>query len=215
MVTEDICFKLDNVFLTTEQILVTFDIPIFFICMGSNNKRYTVLCTDSEKSTYVIVESDTWDILNMLQSKIKMVELFYKKRLCYIVKAGEDISSDIVETRSTNQLSPDELPNDDAYFELETPAIIKYVEKLSMETTLTNNFISESKENILFFTHLQTNSIVIQANISKPKNNYVKTLYSVEKISLWENYNELVYFTNKDCFGQSEYNNKVVMTHVP
>lgn len=130
---ENICFKLGDVLLITEQTLVIFDIPIFFICKDSNNNRYTVLCTDSINSTYIIVKSEAQDILDMLQGKMKMIDLFYKNEKCYYVAAGDDYTSDIINKRLTSELLPEELPEKEAYFALKTPEIEQYIDKLSNE----------------------------------------------------------------------------------
>lgn len=213
MMNKNICFKLKDVLLVTEQVLVVFDIPIFFICLGSDHKRYIVLCTDSEKDTYIIIESDTQDILDMLQSKIKMIDLFYKKKTCYFVKAGEDYSSDIVEEKSSELLSPADLPKDDAYFELETPEISDYISKLSDEISSTYNYTSKFEDTVLFISPSQTYKIITWTNGLRSTDDYNKVLFSDEKVNVWEKYNKTIRFVRKDYFQPSDYSSKVVMCH--
>ena len=55
-----------------EQILVTFDIPILFVCNGFENRKYLCLNVYEEVGTTVIAETDNETLLAMLQNKLTM-----------------------------------------------------------------------------------------------------------------------------------------------
>ena len=59
-----------------EQILVTFNIPILFVCHGFENRKYLCLNVDEEVETTVIAETDSETLLAMLQNKLTMETVF-------------------------------------------------------------------------------------------------------------------------------------------
>lgn len=196
---KDVCFKLGSELLTTEQTLVIFDVPIFFICTDSNNNRYSVLCTDSIKLTYIIVKSLSQDILDMLLGKIKIIDLFFKNEECYYVIAGDDYMSDIVNKRLTSELYPEELPEKDAYFELSTPAIRRYIDILSNDV-FKSHIINETYETYVPFSYTTFNKEYKFLVTSKEKPKQCKKSKS-------ENVMNYLFDTNEISINYKQVNN--------
>lgn len=142
---DDICFKIGERILYIEQELVRFNIPIFFVCKDSDNNRYSVLCVDSDVPRYIVVMSDTKDLLQMLKSQLKIRELLLKSEKAWSICAKDDYNEDIIYEIPTTSLNDAELPQKDAFFELRTNDIEKYILLLDEEasnitiTTITSN----------------------------------------------------------------------------
>lgn len=62
--------------LEVEIVLVTFDVPILFVCKDSEKKCYLVMCFDEDDGEYVIVEESTSNIIQMLENRKTMEEVF-------------------------------------------------------------------------------------------------------------------------------------------
>ena len=63
-----------------EKILVTFDIPILFVCSNGKNKKYLCLNIDDEYGTTVIAEISEATLSAMQQNKIAM-EAVYRQAI--------------------------------------------------------------------------------------------------------------------------------------
>ena len=67
-----VCFEIDGKALVLDKELITFTIPIFFICYDNDNQKYAVLCTDSEQLNYIVGKVDTNSILAMLNNTLSL-----------------------------------------------------------------------------------------------------------------------------------------------
>ena len=63
-----------------EKILVTFDIPILFVCSNGKNKKYLCLNIGDEDGTTVIAEISKATLSAMQQNKIAM-EAVYRQAI--------------------------------------------------------------------------------------------------------------------------------------
>ena len=59
-----------------EKILVSFDIPILFVCVDYENRKYLCLNIDDESGKSVIVATDNKYLISMLTNKISMDSVF-------------------------------------------------------------------------------------------------------------------------------------------
>ena len=59
-----------------EKVIVSFDIPILFVCNDFENRKYLCLNIDDEIGTTIIAETDNKMLLNMLQDKVTMEYVF-------------------------------------------------------------------------------------------------------------------------------------------
>lgn len=129
---KNVSFIIDGVELYTEKVLVEFEIPLLFICRDKANKRYSVLCVDSEEERYLIVQSRIRDIVNMIQNTITMKELFLKAKegIAWMVTAGESFEDDKVVQMSIQDVEDIDLPKDGAFYEVYNADIHDYVDLL-------------------------------------------------------------------------------------
>lgn len=130
----EISFKVEEKYLYTDEELVEFNIPIFFICKDEVNQKYAVLCVDSEELIYVVAKVAIKDILLMLDSEITLRDFFMKTSEKWRIYAGEDYLSDEIE--KIEEFQDNELPISGAYFELSNSKIKKYVERLAEENPI-------------------------------------------------------------------------------
>ena len=130
----EVSFKIDERYLYTDEELIEFNIPIFFICQDKNNQKYAVLCVDSEQLIYIVGKVEIKEILLMLNSRITLREFFMNISEKWRILAGEDYMSD--ELERIEELCEEELPVEGAYFELSNSKIENYKKRLNKEKGL-------------------------------------------------------------------------------
>lgn len=128
----DISFVINGAELYTEKVLVEFEIPLLFICKDKSNKRYVVLCVNSEEERYLVVQSRVSDIVDMIQNTITMKELFLKAMngTAWMIVAGESYEDDFVKTLSIQDIQDVDLPAEGAFYEVYNADIHDYVDIL-------------------------------------------------------------------------------------
>lgn len=161
----DISFVIDNIELYTEKVLVELEIPLLFICKDKSNKRYTVLCVDSDEERYLIAQSKVYDIVDMIQNTITMKELFMKSRngKAWMVTAGETIKDDTAFAIDINIVSREDLPADGTYFEVYNADIHDYVDLLLNRVPKSENEELTIRFNAKFVEDFQKLSEAVKA----------------------------------------------------
>lgn len=95
-----------------EKILVTFDIPILFVCSNGRNKKYLCLNIDDEDGTTVIAEISEATLSAMQQNKIPM-EAVYRQAIgekLIIAKYDENSKKIISEVENSETVAANFLP---------------------------------------------------------------------------------------------------------
>lgn len=142
-----ICFEINGKSLMLDKALITFTIPIFFICCDDDNQKYAVLCTDSDQLNYIVGKIDTKSILDMLNNTLSLRDFFLAATEKWRILARDDYTLDIIEKIET--LHDDELPKTDTYFEFSNIKIEEY--KKQLECEIENNMYSTEQQ--LFLMH--------------------------------------------------------------
>ena len=95
-----------------EKILVTFDIPILFVCGNGKNKKYLCLNIGNEDGTTVIAEVGDITLLTMQQNKIAMEAVFRQAigRKLIIAKYDKNSKKIISEVENSEMVAADFLP---------------------------------------------------------------------------------------------------------
>lgn len=166
-----------------EKVIVSFDIPILFVCNDFENRKYLCLNIDDEIGTTIIAETDNKMLLNMLQDKVTMEYVFRNALNDRIMVAEYDsINKKIIsKVENAKEISGDLLPEKEAFLDLSNKMILEYIsfldkqlirvgiEKFSDKKTVTvhqvkynSYFSSENKEVIncknVKFTYRKTKS---------------------------------------------------------
>ena len=141
-----ICFEIDRKSLMLDKELITFTIPIFFICCDDDNQKYAVLCTDSDQLNYIVGEVDAQSILDMLNNTLSLRAFFLAATEKWRILAGDDYTRDIIEKIET--LHDDELPKNDTYFDFSNIKIEEY--KKQLECEIENNISSTEINTVCF-----------------------------------------------------------------
>lgn len=159
----EISFIINEVELYTEKILVEFEIPLLFICKDKSNKRYSVLCVNSDEERYLVVESKVRDIVRMIQNAITMKELFLnaKNGAAWMITAGENFENDKVSIIDINKLAEEDLPADGAFYEVYNADIHDYVD------TLLNRVSKENTEYVMIMSANLARGIVEKMDAQK------------------------------------------------
>lgn len=114
---ENLCFKIGEVCLYLEQVLVSYnDVPIFFIC-NDNVSHYAVLCTDINELNYVIVELSDKDLCNLLSGILPMRDVFTKQEYYWEILSGNEAEYDTVIRKPVRELNYSILPKAGACYD--------------------------------------------------------------------------------------------------
>lgn len=136
IVDNKLCFRIENIELYLEQVLVDYmGIPIFFLCKGGG-EYYLVLCTDIDELNYIILKSSMNDVYELLHGKESIRNTMLKQKEYWNVISGEEISLDKVEKLSVSELDVDLLPKENIYFEIVSAKLEDYVKKFDTEYVL-------------------------------------------------------------------------------
>lgn len=128
-----LCFKIENVDLYLEKVLVDYaEIPIFFLCKG-DEQYYLVLCTDMDELNYIVVKLSMDNLYELLHGEKPMRNVILNQKEYWNVISGEEISLDKVEKLSISELDVDLLPKENAYFEIVTEKLKNYVKEFDVE----------------------------------------------------------------------------------
>lgn len=124
------CFQIEGKDLFLEKVLVDFEkIPIFYLCRDEQ-EYYVVLCIDIEALEYIIIKPKLMEILDVLNGKIQMREIFENQKNYWQVFSGESIEEDEVFFHKIEELDKAVLPYENAYFEVLTNDIQNYIDYL-------------------------------------------------------------------------------------
>ena len=125
----ELCFRIENVDLYLEQVLVDYmGVPIFFLCKGEGS-YYLVLCTDVDELNYIIVRISMDDVYGLLHGEESIYNTILKQNEYWNVIAGREISLDEVKRLSISELDVGLLPKENVYFEIVSTKFENYVKK--------------------------------------------------------------------------------------
>ena len=126
---KELCFIIEGKELYLEKVLVSFqEVPIFFLCKD-NKDYYIALCADVDKLNYVVTGLSIKDVFDLLHGIIPMRNAITQQEAYWYIESQEDIKSDTVEKRQMYTLDITILPQVNAYFEILTPDMEKYVQQ--------------------------------------------------------------------------------------
>ena len=112
------CFYIEGKYLYLEQTLVEYNgIPIYFLCRN-DEQYYTVLCTDIDELTYVVVRTAASDVYSLLHGRIPMRNVILKADHYWQVVSAEDMLQDDVKYLAMDELDHSLLPEAGACFEV-------------------------------------------------------------------------------------------------
>ena len=118
--------------LEVEIVLVTFDVPILFVCKNSADRRFLVLCLDEEEGKYAIAEQSINNLILMLDNKKTMEYVFRsaKNNVIFLSEYDFDSQEFIFIEHDAKTIDKELLPKEGACFELSNEKIIRYKETL-------------------------------------------------------------------------------------
>lgn len=118
-----------------EKVLVSFDIPILFVCVDYENRKYLCLNIDDESGKSVIVATDNKYLIAMLKNRISMDYVFRNAIDGKVIVAEYDYENEeiISLTEDAKKISADMLPKENAYFELSNKVIEEYISCLERQ----------------------------------------------------------------------------------
>lgn len=121
--------------LCLEKILVTFDLPILFVCVDLQNRKYLCLNVDDNNMKYVIAEVESQQLIDMLSNVIPMEAVFRNSVNGKLLIAEYDVEKGVInsKTMAAKEISSDLLPQYGALFELSNKEIDDYIDSLNKQ----------------------------------------------------------------------------------
>lgn len=140
---EQVFFSINGDELILDKVLVEYnEAPIFFVCKH-DEKYFVASCTDLEEEEYIVTGVSLNSLSKMLHGKIAMRELILQADMFWDITVGEDVADDCVIPKSMDVIPLDALPYENAYLEIVTKDLEKYVEEI--DAILYGEGIWESK----------------------------------------------------------------------
>ncbi len=127
------CFELNLKHLYLEQVLIEDDgLPLFYVCRDQNDLRYIVSLVNKKTNKYLIAETKTEWIIDLLEQRMTMQEIMLKSSFVWEIIADEDadFSKDKIRTIPCNQIKQQDLAKNDSYYKICTKQEAKYLKKL-------------------------------------------------------------------------------------
>ena len=127
---ERLCFVINQMEIYLEQVLVETDgIPVLFVGK-SNERRYLILCVDTDVLRYFAVRISRKDLCDLLQGTVPMRDIFLRQAIFWDITAGDNMKDDVIVGRSISNIDADMLPREGAVFEVLTADVEQYVRKI-------------------------------------------------------------------------------------
>lgn len=127
---ERACFIIGQVNIYLEQVLVENDgVPILFVGK-SDERRYLILCVDTDVLRYFAVRISRKDLCDLLQGTVPMRDIFLRQAVFWDITAGDDMKDDVIVGHSISNIDADMLPQEGAVFEVLTENVEQYVRKI-------------------------------------------------------------------------------------
>lgn len=127
---ERLCFVINQMEIYLEQVLVETDgIPILFVGK-SNERRYLILCADTDVLRYFAVRISRKDLSDLLQGTVPMRDIFLRQAVFWDIAAGDDMKDDAIVGHCISNIDADMLPQEGAVFEVLTENVEQYVRKI-------------------------------------------------------------------------------------
>ena len=127
---ERACFIIGQVNIYLEQVLVENDgVPILFVGK-SDERRYLILCVDTDVLRYFAVRISRKDLSDLLQGTVPMRDIFLRQAIFWDITAGDDMKDDVIVGHSISNIDADMLPREGAVFEVLTENVEQYVRKI-------------------------------------------------------------------------------------
>lgn len=177
-----------------EKILVSFDIPILFVCVNYEKRRYLCLNIDEETGKSVIVATDNKRMIAMLKNQVTMESVFRNSSEQKVIIAEYDFDGGkvISYSKDPETVSADMLPKKNEYFELTNKEIQDYITYLEKQTIRVQN--ESFSEGTSFF-------IPRSGNVSN---------YTIEKLIEHVCKRTIVTETKKKCSYDVKRENKMI-----
>ena len=143
-----------------EKVLVSFNIPILFVCVDYEKNKYLCLNIDEETGESVIIATDNEHLLKMLKNEVTMESVFRDANDQKVIIAKYDFEEQkiISHIENSKAISKDMLPKQNEYFEFTNETIKEYI-----------SYLEKQIIKIQIETLSDKTSIVIQKNVPVPK----------------------------------------------
>lgn len=123
----EICFRINDIDLYEDIILLELDYPVLFVCKDNFGHHYLVLCTDYEEYEFYVMSITRRLLLSILKGEEEIKKAFLESDRFYKVYPGKTFADDYIIPVNPLELLPDELPDDDTFYNIETDELRKYI----------------------------------------------------------------------------------------
>lgn len=116
-----------------ENILITFDIPLLFVCSNEFDQRFLTLCLDEETEKYLLTPIYNQDLIKMMEDKITMRDAFllYKKDNRLLLNWNKKEKRFDTKEICIKDLSDDMLPDEGIFYKVHNKKNDNYISDLT------------------------------------------------------------------------------------
>lgn len=173
--TNDLFFVINQEHVYIDLELINFnDIPVFFICK-SREKYYLALCYDLDEEKYIVIETKTILLLDMLTQKITMRDMYKHVDSFWQIEYGDNPEQDVVYQKQIGELDTSLLPIEGEVYEVFDDDVKEYREKLW--TNIVANAVYKS---------IKKSYSLLSASLENLTNNINQYFETIEKLTLTE-----------------------------
>lgn len=118
-----------------EKVIVSFDIPVLFVCNDFENRKYLCLNVDEETGCTVIAETDNVTLISMLKNKVTMESVFrnFSENKLIIAEYDYEKNEIVSNVLDAKKVDGNILPKKGAFLEIFNEVISKYISFLSKQ----------------------------------------------------------------------------------
>ena len=179
--SEKTLFQIDDLSLAQDLVLVDYIYPVLFTCVDNYGQIYIVTCylADGKTKEWIIARSDPDKIINLLQDKISMRDIFLNTSLWQaVLKAGETTPA-VTPVRVEN-LDPCILPTPGEFMDADPNEFDDEIKVLSERRQQATNIYKKTTQ-YPAFVYL-AKKCIFHLNITSSSQNIVPPKYNLPAI---------------------------------
>ena len=142
---KNVVFKINNICLYEDQILLDYIYPVLFTCIDDFDNMYLSVCYDAEvsKTCWLLAKVSPDQVISLLENRVTIRELFECKDLWYICKYANSSEKYVEKIKDYKNFDQDAFPAKGEYMDAEEDEFLEEIE-------LFRNRISSESYNLNF-----------------------------------------------------------------
>lgn len=127
---KNVIFKINNICLYEDQILLDYIYPVLFTCIDDFDNMYLSVCYDAEasKTCWLLAKVSPDQVISLLENRVTIRELFECKDLWYICKYANSSEKYVEKVKDYKNFDQDAFPAKGEYMDAEEDEFLEEIE---------------------------------------------------------------------------------------